>query len=221
MENNKNNVLLTVIGVCTLLVALVGASFAYFTATSTPTADQNVQTGELKIAASLSRDLSTLIKPTNYTQATAETNNDVAKLTLSVDGTGTTVTDAKYYMTMVGSVLKSNGDAIDTTEGKGTINEIKWVLLDTTTAEIANASVIASGDYSTMSADLPGMLVKNADSAYLAELTGTTAHNYTLLIYIEETGKNQDNLSNVKISASMTAKALTPKTDGTYATPAA
>ena len=220
MEDNRNNVLLTVIGVATLLVALVGASFAYFTATSTPTAEQSVQTGELKIAASLSREVSSLIKPTDYSQDGAEANDDVAKLKLTVNGTGTTVTDAKYYLTMLGSVTKADGSAIDTTKG-GEKSEIKWVLVNTTNTTIANGEVIASGDFSTLTADLPGSVIKKSGSAYLANLSGTTEDEYTLLVYIEESGNVQDNLSEVKISASMTAKALTPKTDGTYATPAA
>ena len=40
--NNGNTVLLTVIGVATLLVALVGATFAYFSATITNDANQSV-----------------------------------------------------------------------------------------------------------------------------------------------------------------------------------
>ena len=39
----KNTILLTVIAVATLLVAVVGATFAYFTATTTSTGDQNEQ----------------------------------------------------------------------------------------------------------------------------------------------------------------------------------
>ena len=220
MENNRNNVLLTVIGVATLLVALVGASFAYFTATSTPTAEQSVQTGELKIAASLSREVSSLIKPTDYSQAGAEANDDVAKIKLTVNGTGTTVTEAKYYLTMIGNITKTDGSAIETTKG-GEKSDVKWVLVNTTGTTIADGTVVASGDYSTLATDLPGNVIKNGESAYLANLSGTTADEYTLLVYIEESGDVQDNLSQVKISASMTAKALTPKTDGTYATPSA
>jgi len=220
MENNRNSVVLTVICACTLLVALVGASFAYFTATSAPTASQNVQTGELHITASLSRTVSTLIKPTEYSQATAEENSDVAKLTLEVKGANTTVTDAKYYLTMIGNVTKSDGSVIDTTKG-GEKSDVKWVLINTTGKDIATGTVVADGDFSTLASGLPATLVKSGESAYLANLTGTTVDTYALLIYIDESGSPQDNLSEVKISASMTAKALTPKTDGTYATPSA
>lgn len=41
-KNNGNTILLTVIGVATLLVALVGATFAYFSATVTTTAKESM-----------------------------------------------------------------------------------------------------------------------------------------------------------------------------------
>ena len=40
MERNSNKILLTVIGAGTLLVALAGATFAYFSATGTTTKQQ-------------------------------------------------------------------------------------------------------------------------------------------------------------------------------------
>lgn len=42
MENKKNTILLTVIAVATLLVAVVGATFAYFTATGSDSKEGNV-----------------------------------------------------------------------------------------------------------------------------------------------------------------------------------
>lgn len=224
MENNRNNVVLTVICACTLLVALVGASFAYFTATSQPTTEQTVTTGKLNISASLSREKTNLIKPTEFSQATAESNNDVAKLTLTVDGTDTTVDGAKYYLSMIGDITNKDGGEISTNKG-GEKSEVKWVLINTTGADIATGSVVASGDFSTLSSGLPATTIQTGSGEsktdYLASLTGTTKDTYALLVYIEEKGYAQDNLSEVKITASMTAKAVTPKTDGTYATPSA
>ena len=42
MENRKNTILLTVIAVATLLVAVVGATFAYFTAQGTGSKQKDV-----------------------------------------------------------------------------------------------------------------------------------------------------------------------------------
>lgn len=63
-KKNGNTVLLTVIGVATLLVALVGATFAYFTATASNTNNQSVtiQAGK---AVGLEYKAVTQIKMTN------------------------------------------------------------------------------------------------------------------------------------------------------------
>ena len=62
----KNTILLTVIAIATLLVAVVGATFAYFTATITTTNDTNATT-EVKTAAltSVSFDYGKTISSTN------------------------------------------------------------------------------------------------------------------------------------------------------------
>ena len=43
MDNRKNTILLTVIAVATLLVAVVGATFAYFTAKGGGTVTNNIE----------------------------------------------------------------------------------------------------------------------------------------------------------------------------------
>ena len=54
----KNTILLTVIAVATLLVAVVGATFAYFTAsTTTGRGTGTVQTGETTSLGSTSLDM--------------------------------------------------------------------------------------------------------------------------------------------------------------------
>ena len=50
----KNMVLLTVIAVATLLVAVVGATFAYFTATSTTTGNETTTSAKTAQLATLS-----------------------------------------------------------------------------------------------------------------------------------------------------------------------
>ena len=122
---------------------------------------------------------------------------------------------------MIGTVTKTDGSAIETTRG-GEKSDVKWVLINITGKNIATGTVVASGDYSTLASGLPATVIQTGEgenkTEYLASLTGTTKDTYALLVYIEESGNPQDNLSEAKISASMTAKAVTPKTDGTYAT---
>ena len=86
MEGNTNKVLLTVIGIGVLIVATVGATFAYFSATG-GTATQQIKTGELKVTASSTLTDGTNIKPTTWstTDMAANTGNkDIAKVKLDV-----------------------------------------------------------------------------------------------------------------------------------------
>ena len=77
MENKKsNNILLTIIGVATLLIALVGATFAYFTASST-SGNHNVDTGKLNISTALVDSTNDNIIPTEFTDGTAPKVDDV------------------------------------------------------------------------------------------------------------------------------------------------
>jgi len=64
---NRNNALLTVIAVATLLVAIAGASFAYFTATA-QTTTQAVKTGKLTVSTTTGTVNESNIKPVDATE---------------------------------------------------------------------------------------------------------------------------------------------------------
>jgi len=192
MENGKNNVLLTVIGLATLLVVLVGASFAYFTATGNATAD-DVTTGNLEITSTLSETSQSAIKPTDFVASTADTNPDVAKFTYKVNGAGTTVTEATYNIQLTGAATN-----IGSTSGKGTIADIEYALYKGTAA---NGTLVKTASFSTIAEAqviASGYALQDADDVY------------TLYVYIKETKQNQDNLQNVTISATMNSYAQTP-----------
>ncbi len=193
MESNKNSVLLTVLGVCTLLVALIGASFAFFSAQST-TQTENVKTGELKVVTTLNRIESDNIKPTTFDQAEAAENDDVAKLTFNVKGTGTTVDGGKYSIYILGAATpKEVGGA------GGSLDDIKYELYQGSVQK-------AQGKYSDIVSDTP--ILEDID------LTSATDDNYTLYVYINESGSNQDKLQNIDITTTMYAKAQTPDPAG-------
>ena len=67
MENKKNTILLTVIAVATLLVAVVGATFAYFTAQGGAAVDANIN---VATGTSASADFGTVNNMTIYADAT-------------------------------------------------------------------------------------------------------------------------------------------------------
>ena len=197
MEDNKNNILLTVLGVCTLLVAVVGASFAFFSAQSTAPV-QNVKTGKLQITSSLSKpeEAEYSIKPTNFAAATAKDNDDVAKLTFTVDGTGTTVDDATYSIHLTGTATLGAGG-----EGAGgAVKDVEYALFKGDSNSISGDPV-ASGDFSQISGDT----VIKTDLPLSA-----SSETYTLCVYIKETSSNQDKLQSRSITATMWATAQTP-----------
>lgn len=195
MENNKNSILLTVLGVCTLLVALVGASFAYFTATSTTT-NQNIQTGKLEVQSTLSETAQSNIKPTTWEALSADTNADIAKFTFNVKGVGTTVTGGTYNIQLLGA---ASGIGTDSTKG-GTIADIEYALYKGTAS---TGTLVKTASFSTISS---ASIINTTSYA----LSSTTDDTYTLYVYIKETNTNQDNLQNVTISATMNALAQTP-----------
>ena len=127
-KNNGDKIILTIIGVSILLVATIGATFAYFSATSN-TVSQQIKTGELKVSASSEITNNTNIKPTTWDKNNMEnnkSNSDIAKITLTVDTTGTTITTGKYDILLTTEGIKLNAKT-DKLEG-GSLEDVKWAL---------------------------------------------------------------------------------------------
>ena len=96
MDNRKNTILLTVIAVATLLVAVVGATFAYFTAQGGGTATNNLEVKTEAAASSsfsIDKNLAILANMDNFAQGTGETQHDT--MTGTVEFTGGTGTGAQ------------------------------------------------------------------------------------------------------------------------------
>ena len=93
MDNRKNTILLTVIAVATLLVAVVGATFAYFSAQGGGTATNNIEVKTEAAASSsfsIDKNLAILANMGNFAQGTGETQHDTMTGTIEFTaGTGT------------------------------------------------------------------------------------------------------------------------------------
>lgn len=189
MENRKgNNVLLTVLGVATLLVAIAGASFAYFTATATTT-NQDVSTGVLKVSATAGSVQGANIKPVKSADiadvAAKKANADVVKIPVTVNTTDTTIAaNFDMYMTATGITGKEYTN-------KGVPADIKWELLD------SSDDVIGSGNFDGNTTDL------KLNTTSIDIVDGTTSYGYTLLVYILDTDAVQDDLQGLTISATV------------------
>ncbi|MBE6152643.1 MAG: hypothetical protein E7166_00245 [Firmicutes bacterium] len=211
MERNTNKILLTVIGISVLIVATVGATFAYFSATG-GTQEEQITTGELKVAATSSLEDGAKIKPTKWTNATdANGDADIAKVGLSVATNGTTIENAKYDILLSTEGVQLNAtrtnadDEVVTLEG-GELSDVKWALYDNTDLTTA----LATGDFGV---DEEG--VTDGDVTNLAIKTGvvitpnnTVADAYTLYIWIENTeNAKQDQLQGLTIGATLDVNA--------------
>ena len=201
MERNGNKVLLTVIGIAVLIVATVGATFAYFSATG-GTVTQNVNTGELKVSATSSIADGVSIKPTNWVDATsADSDSDIAKVELDVVTDGTTITTGKYDIK-----LTTTGIDLNTSDGKtgGALSDVKWALYDIT--ESASPVEIDTGDFT--SGNYTNATVLNTTDGQISIPAGTNTDKYKLYIWIEDTSAVQDQLQGLTITATLSVDAI-------------
>ena len=181
-ENRSNTLLLTIIGVATLLVAVIGASFAYFTATisgSESTTTVTVGAGSLTIAYSGGAAIETdRLEPVPAPDAA------VATKTFTITGTNSTTAIMPYTISMVvtGNTFTANTLTYDldstNTGGNG------YVVPDKTETGIATgASTITFG------------------TGYFAGAVSSSVHTYVLHIYFPDTGYNQDVDKNKEFTA--------------------
>ena len=117
MDNKKNTVLLTVIAVATLLVAVVGATFAYFTAQGGATQVGNMEVKTEAAASSsfeIDGSLAILANMDNFAQGKGSTQKDtISGLAKFTAGTGTGAqTEFCYTATLAWSDMTT--DFVDT-----------------------------------------------------------------------------------------------------------
>ena len=118
MDNRKNTILLTVIAVATLLVAVVGATFAYFTAQGGGSATNNIEVKTEAAASSsfsIDKNLAILANMGNFAQGTGKTQADTMTGTIEFTaGTGTGAqTDFCYTATLAWNAATPS-DFVDT-----------------------------------------------------------------------------------------------------------
>lgn len=202
MKNNTNkiNLFITILGIAILAVATVGATLAYFSSISNTT-EQDIKTGKINIKATSSKLNASDIKPTTWDPliSTNVANPDIAQIKFSVNTYGTSIEDAKYNIYFTTSGIKLNEEK--NLKG-GLLSDIKWKLIDT------QNNIIGSGDFSN--GDYTSPLQANTNPIIIndnATDEDSATQTYILFIYIEDNGK-QDQLQNLSISATMSAKAI-------------
>ena len=166
MDNRKNTILLTVIAVATLLVAVVGATFAYFTAQQggTTTKNVNLTTGsQVSETFYINKDIGFSVAANEFKQGGGDkTDSATATATL----TASNDTDAYLCYTLV---LTS------------TVNDFAYTALNTTeTPELTlhvtkETGTVADSDATTAQAD---MIALPADKSSVGDLTADGPETY-------------------------------------------
>ncbi len=197
---NPNRTLLTIVGVATILVAIIGASFAYFSANST-SSSQEVTTGKLMLTAASGSTGNLNISPTtfsNVSEAAADPN--IAKITLEVVTDGTTISTGKYKITFstTGIALNTGNDANGDSLVGGSLSDIKWALYDTTDSSSPKGTGTFESGNATDLVAVDNILFP----------MGNNTDNYILYIWIENTDQPQNKLQELTITATMEAIAL-------------
>lgn len=192
MENNGKGIFYGVIGVATLIVAIIGATFAYFTAT----ASNNAVTGtaaqsglELKVEQT-STGKSDMVPQLTSTIASAVTGTNEKSC---VDGNGNTV--CKVYSV----TLTNTGSSAVTVSGTiaftgGTFANLKWGKAEAATGfTAANSAYAASG--ATPVTDIVNPAKTDTKAAVTTlQATGQEGNSMTfyIIVYINEINEKQD-----------------------------
>lgn len=190
METNKQNTaLLIVIAVATLLVAVVGATFAYFTATSNKAeaSTVQVQAGTMKIKFT---DGDNGITVDDF-QPKEEA---IAEKTFTLTGTNTTQ-DLKMPFTI--DLVYNNGFTAEKNEGTPSGNGgITYTFEQTQTSKDATIdSIVSAGMLDTGSNTLT--VAKGSFAANKTEVT----IGFKLTLYFKDTGVAQDDNKGAELRA--------------------
>ncbi len=186
MNNKTNTLLLTVIGVATLLVAVIGATFAYFTANITGSEKGTTITvgaGKLAIAYESGEKiiLADEIQP--------EEEKPAMTKEFTITGSNNTTSVMPYSLELVIS------------ENTFTSNALSYTFESTNTGV---NGVVATPIAET--AIVTGNQVISLGNGYFSGQVTNSVHTYVLKIYFRETGENQDVDKNKTISGYVNTK---------------
>ena len=225
MDNNKqNSVLLIIIAVATLLVAVVGATFAYFTAynSSGSTVTVNTKTGSMNILFSDGDDKATVsktdIQPSNTVLVKKEftiTGNNITKTssqTVTPEGNVTNGTETsmlmpfavklKYTTTFINNELhvlvKQTQMSNDYTQGVKDIADAPAQLKGDTKLNTYYDFTIGSGTTKGQETTSELELVYGEFKDTSNAITNANVIKFEVLIVFPDTGENQDDNKQAK-----------------------
>lgn len=204
-EGKNNTVMLTIIGIATLLIAVVGATFAYFSATLTGTNNEKeytVRSATVGTEFNGGADITaTGIYPKEEAWGTK---------TFSIKTTSTKGVSTKYRITLV---IDDNDTTADTTisDGAGHIKRFQANALSyTLTASEANAATegIMPTATETQIADPSDDIVFGEATIYGNDAVEVT-QTYTLSMFFKDTGTDQNANQGAQFKAHISISEIT------------
>jgi len=198
MEERNNKVLLTVVGVLTLIASLVGATFAFFSATSTTETPVNITTSNLNLSVNADGEALKVsgIKPTTWNDDVLEdlanvgtegyvANPDIAVIPFVVEGTSNL--PGTYVVNMTTSFVSTL-----TTDD---VSDIKYRIYERNDTTVGNQV----GTEGSFAAPTDADILTNVSFT-----AGDITDEYVMFVYIEnDTQNDQNKLQEVDFTISL------------------
>ena len=186
-KKEKEHIILTVLAIISLLIAITGATFAYYSAIS-KSKPQIITTSSLTFSLNISGSTHvTNIKPTKWSNVISEneTNVDIAKIPFSV--TAFAGVKSTYDITM------STKIPLNQSLAGGSESDIKYKLYKDNVK-------IKAGNFIS---DFMEKIVSDVDM----EMDKTITEYYKLYVYIEENNEAQNSLQNIDFTIMLDGRA--------------
>ena len=204
MEENRKGpgVFYAVVGVATLVVAIIGATFAYFSASATNNTDitgTTAEAGGVELKITPVTTTGTNMLPLNLMDNTTPTNvatGDADQFASAM--TGKCVDSNKNNVCQVYSITVSNKSTTSAVQVRGTLNldsgatNMKWQLLETgtSTSRADFATVVDKGVDGNVT--VGGNTGSTGAAAASQNLAASASATYYVLVWLEETGAAQE-----------------------------
>lgn len=218
----KNTVLLTVIAVATLLVAVVGATFAYFTASTAGNGNGTANTSTTTTIGSVAIDLATTANTADIKYPGGMMVNG-ASVTATVTGTGTFAANYKINAEVDATALASANttvkyalyrttSAVDTTMSGCTLKTeeaagtTKYYYTGCTAATaITSGTKVAEGTITTLSQKATISELDNTSFTGLTSAAPKTVYYYLVVEYVNNASAEQNDDMTKGITATITS----------------
>ncbi len=195
MENKKNTILLTVIAVATLLVAVVGATFAYFTAQggSASQADVVVQTGKAG-SSSLGtfKAINIYADATNFAQGKGDqtgTSTGTVEWTAPTNVKGGEVAEADRTMCYTATLEITNNTFVKSAANTTDAAELEFTAVKGSTTIIDKMDITTTKNNVQIPTTVGGT---DYTHKLVADAGATVSDSWTLTVTLKNLGVDQN-----------------------------